>query len=76
LKRFKRREIIYPKYDRNECAELPRCESHAAPGVIGRNLTPHPDPVQPEPWRQNISGLSEASLRLLDILSEKPLARA
>src|SRR6266481_8595454 len=52
LKRSKRREIVGPKYDRNEYAELPRCESHAAPLVISRNLTPRPDRVQPEPWFQ------------------------
>jgi hypothetical protein len=31
LKRPEGREIIGPKYDRNEYAELPRCESHATP---------------------------------------------
>jgi hypothetical protein len=52
LKRSKRRKVIGPKYDRNEYAELPRCEGHAAPLMIGRNLTLSPDRVQPEPWFQ------------------------
>ena len=42
LKCSKRREIIGSKYDYDEYAELPRCESHAAPLVIAENLSIQP----------------------------------
>jgi hypothetical protein len=42
LKCSKRREIVGPKYDYDEYAELPRCESHAAPLVIAENLSIQP----------------------------------
>lgn len=80
LQRSERREIIHPKYDRYEYAELPRCEGHAAPSVMSGYLTPPPDRVQPEPRRQPgklaasrtaepaPTGLSQASPRFLDVL--------
>ena len=42
LKCSKRREIVGPKYDYDEYAELPRCESHAVPLVIAENLSIQP----------------------------------
>ena len=42
LKRLQRRKVIRRKYDRDEDTELPGCESHAAPTVVGEALAFRP----------------------------------